>query len=297
MGEKGGMKTRRQLMAGMAGLWPMVCGAVPPMGRSGKARMRLSLAAYSFRDQFKDAAVMDFPKFIDYCAEQGCDGAELTSYYFPQDVSDEMLLAVRRHAFLRGVSVTGTAVGNSFALPDGPELEKEKAQVKRWIDRAAVLGAPHIRVFAGSAKGIDEAGARRQVIRALEEVGDYAASKGVWLGVENHGGVVATPEGLLEIVKAVQSRAVGINLDTGNFHGADPYEELARCAPWAVNVQVKVEVRRAGAKAAEPADLKRVAGILRSSGYQGWVVLEYESKEDPFVAVPEHLKALREALA
>jgi hypothetical protein len=107
----------------------------------------------------------------------------------------------------------------------------------------------------------------------------------------------ATPEGLLEIVKAVQSRAVGINLDTGNFHGADPYEELARCAPWAVNVQVKVEVRRAGAKAAEPADLKRVAGILRSSGYQGWVVLEYESKADPFVAVPEHLKALREALA
>jgi sugar phosphate isomerase/epimerase len=50
-------------------------------------------------------------------------------------------------------------------------------------------------------------------------------------------------------------------------------------------------------KAAESADLKRVAGILRSSGYQGWVVLEYESKEDPFVAVPEHLKALREALA
>jgi hypothetical protein len=46
-------------------------------------------------------------------------------------------------------------------------------------------------------------------------------------------------------------------------------------------------------KAAESADLKRVAGILRSSGYQGWVMLEYEAKADPFVAVPEHLKVLR----
>ena len=240
---------------------------------------------------------MDFTKFLDFCAAHGCDGAELTSYYFPADVSDAMLLAVRRHAFLRGVSVTGTAVGNTFALPDGPELEKEKAGVRQWIDRAAVLGAPHIRVFAGSAKGIDEAAARKQVIRSLEELGSYAATKGVWLGVENHGGVVATPDGLLEIVRAVQSPAVGINLDTGNFHGVDPYADLERCVPWAVNVQVKVEMRPAGAKAAEPADLTRLCGMLKSAGYQGWVTLEYEARPDPFVAVPEHLKALRAAMA
>ena len=76
-----GRKTRRQLVAGITGLWPMVCGVVPPMGRSGLAWMRLSLAAYSFRDQFKDAAVMDFPKIMDYCAKQGRDGAEPTSFY------------------------------------------------------------------------------------------------------------------------------------------------------------------------------------------------------------------------
>lgn len=272
-----------------------LAGAVEPFLRSGKPRFNLSLAAYSFRDFFKDAARMDFYKFIDLCADQGIAGAELTSYYFPKDVTDDELRRVRRHAFLRGVGISGTAVGNTFALPDGPELEKEKAGVKQWIDRAAVLGAPHIRVFAGSAKGLDEAAARRQVIKSLEELGAYAAAKGVWLGVENHGGVVATPDGLLEIVKAVNSTAVGINLDTGNFHGADPYAELARCAPWAVNVQVKVEIKRAGA-AAEPADLKRIATLLREASYQGWVVLEYEAKPDPFTAVPEHLKALREDL-
>ena len=280
-------------MAGAAA----VARAVEPFARAGKARFQLSLAAYSFRDFFNDPAKMNMYKFLDFCAEQGLAGAELTSYYFAKDVSDAELLKVRRHAFLRGVNVSGTAVGNSFALPDGPDLEKEKAGVKQWIDRAAVLGAPHIRVFAGAAKGVDDATARRQVIKTLEEVGAYAAQKGVWLGVENHGGVVATPDGLLEIIKAVNSPAVGINLDTGNFHTTDPYADLARCAPWAVNVQVKVEIKRAGAKAAEPADLNKIAALLREAHYQGWVALEYESKPDPFTAVPEHLKALREALA
>ena len=270
--------------------------AVEPFVRGGTPRFQLSLAAYSFRDQFKDAAVMDYYKFLDFCAGQGLAGAELTSYYWDKAVSDAELLNVRRHAFLRGIAISGTAVGNNFALPDGPDLDKEKASVKQWIDRAAVLGAPHIRVFAGAAKGIDEAGARRQVIRTLEELGAYAATKGVWLGVENHGGIVARPEGLLEIVQAVKSPAVGINLDTGNFHGPDPYADLARCAPWAVNVQVKVEIKRAGAAAAEAADLGKIAGLLRAANYQGWVVLEYEARPDPFASVPGHLKALREAL-
>ncbi|HWB06765.1 MAG TPA: sugar phosphate isomerase/epimerase family protein [Verrucomicrobiales bacterium] len=289
--------TRRQFLVtgSLAAASAALSRAVEPFVRNGKPRFQLSLAAYSFRDFFKDPAKMDFYKFIDLCADNNIPGAELTSYYFHKDVTDAELLKVRRHAFLRGVSVSGTAVGNNFALPDGPELDKEKAYTKQWIDRAAVLGAPHIRVFAGGAKGIDEPTARRQVIKTLEELGAYAAGKGIWLGVENHGGIVATPEGLLEIIKAVNSPAVGINLDTGNFHGEDPYADLARCAPWAVNVQVKVEISRAKSKA-EPADLKKIAALLREANYQGWVALEYESKPDPFTAVPQHLKELKEAL-
>jgi sugar phosphate isomerase/epimerase len=102
---------------------------------------------------------------------------------------------------------------------------------------------------------------------------------------------------MLDIIKAVNSPAVGINLDTGNFHSADPYADLARCAPWAVNVQVKVEISRAGGKGSEPADLKKIAALLREANYQGWVALEYESRPDPFTAVPRHLKEMREAFA
>jgi sugar phosphate isomerase/epimerase len=284
--------------------------AIEAFARKGPPRLRLGLAAYSFRDFFKytvhagatklihEERTLEMPGFIDYCAEQGCEGAELTSYYFSKDVTEAQLTAIRRHAFLRGVSITGTSVGNNFARPKGAELDAEIADVKHWIERAAVLGAPHIRVFAGAAaKGLSLEDAKKNCIAALEECCDYAGKRGIFLGLENHGGIVAEPTDLLSIVKAVQSPWLGINLDTGNFRTADPYAGLEACAPYAVNVQIKLEIQPAGAKTKQPADLARIVEMLRKANYQGWTTLEYESAEDPWKAVPVALARLKALLA
>jgi sugar phosphate isomerase/epimerase len=274
---------------------------IEPFKRTGTPRLKLSLAAYSFRQFFQDSKdaggtpaekKIDLFQFIDFCAEHGCDGTELTSYYFPPDVNDDFLLRVRRHAFLRGVAVSGTAVGNTFTLPVGEKRDQEIAGVKRWIDRAAVLGAPHIRIFAGNAPGGMSLGqAKSLCIGAIEECCEYAGKKGVMLGLENHGGIVAEPADLLEIVRAVKSPWFGINLDSGNFRTADPYADLAKCAPYAVNVQIKTEIQARG----QPkglADLARLIRIVRGANYQGYVALEYEAAEDPWKAVPETLARL-----
>jgi sugar phosphate isomerase/epimerase len=300
------MSTRRRFLqlSGLSLLASRASFAIEPFQRAGTARLQLSLAAYSFRDFFKEqegkvnaAGKLDMPAFIDYCAENGCDGAELTSYYFPSDVTDDYLRQVRRHAFLRGVSISGTAVGNTFTNPPGPARDKEIALVRKWVDRAVILGTSHIRVFAGGvAKDQSREDAVKNCIAALEECAEYAGQHGVFLGIENHGGIVAEPKGVLEIIKAVKSPWIGVNLDTGNFHGADPYADLATCAPYAVNVQVKADIHRAGAKESEPADLARVVKILRDANYQGWMALEYESKEDPWKAVPPLLAKLRELM-
>jgi sugar phosphate isomerase/epimerase len=277
--------------------------AIEPIKRTGGPILKLSLAAYSFRNSMKDSTTkqqpvegpkMDMKQFIDYCAEHGCAGAELTSYFFPKDANDDYFRDVRAHADQRGIAISGSAVGNNFALPAGPELDYQKAEVKRWIDKAAILGAPHIRVFAGAAKNIDPADARKMCIASLEEVCDYAGKHKIMLGLENHGGIVAEADGLLEIVNAVKSPWFAVNLDTGNFHTADPYGDLAKCAPYAVNVQVKVDMFPNNKK--EPADLPRVVQILRDANYQGWVALEYEANEDPYQAVPRHLGTLAQLI-
>lgn len=276
-----------------------------PIKRDGKPRLLLSLAAYSFRDYFEngrgksdkpvpDGKRIDMFQFIDYCANNGCQGTELTSYYFPDNVTTDYLIRIKQHAFLRGIEISGTAVGNNFAMKDASLRSKQVADVKKWVDRAAVLGAPHIRVFAGSAEGAPKEESKRYCIQAMEEACDYAGSKGIFLGIENHGGIVAEPDDLLDIVKAVQSPWLGINLDTGNFRTDDPYADLIRIAPYAVNVQMKAEIQPKG-KAQEPADFARLIGILRDANYQGYVALEYESASDPYAAVPGLLKRMKES--
>ena len=274
--------------------------AIEPFKRKGAPRLALSLAAYSFRDSFnhKDPAKrITLFDFVDYCAEQGCQGAELTSYYFPTPITTEFLLKLKRYAFLRGVEISGSAVGNNFALPPGEKRDQQMKLVNDWVYHAALLGAPHIRVFAGpKPKDADLAQARKFCIEGLEESAEYAGTKGIFLGLENHGGIVAEPEDLLEIIKAVKSPWLGVNLDTGNFQTDDPYTDLARCAPYAVNVQLKVEIKRRNSPQ-ELSDIDRLARILRDVNYQGYVALEYEAREDPWQTIPGWLKKMKQAFA
>jgi sugar phosphate isomerase/epimerase len=280
-----------------------------PFKRGGKARLRLALCAYSFRENFammrgKANTKMvadrktDMFKFIDYCAANDCEGAELTSYFFDSELDDYML-KLKRYAFLRGVSISGTAIGNNFSLPKGEKLSEEIATTKKWIDRAVLMGAPHIRVFAGNvpreAKDFSRADADKMVIASLQECGEYAAKRGVFLGLENHDSI-GSADTLLPMVKAINNPWVGINLDSGNFRTADPYKDFAECVPYAVNVQVKADIGD-GQKGKRPADMKRFAKILRDGGYQGWVALEYEAAEDSAVAVPRILKELKSMFA
>ena len=59
----------------------------------------------------------------------------------------------------------------------------------------------------------------------------------------------------------------------------DPYGDLVKCAPFAVNVQLKVEIAPRG-QTKQPSDLARLVRILKDAHYQGHVVLEYEAAED-----------------
>jgi sugar phosphate isomerase/epimerase len=97
-------------------------------------------------------------------------------------------------------------------------------------------------------------------------------------------------------VRDVKSPWFGVNLDTGNFHSEDIYGELEQVAPYAMNVQVKVVVSGPDKKK-QPADFRRLAGILRASKYRGYIVLEYEESGDPRAESERYLEQLRDAFA
>ena len=298
--------TRREFLTKVAlagkcpvGTWAGTRRPSNPISRTCPSHLKLSLAAYSYRDSLiGPKKTMDLFGFVDLAADLGLDAVELTSYYFPENVSSEYLNRLKTHAFLLGLDVSGTAVMNDFCLPAGALADKEVNHVRTWIGRAAELDAPMIRVMSGNwLQGTPDEELERRVIQRIESLLPYAAEKGVMLALENHGGgVTVTGDQLLRLVRAVKGPNFGVNLDTGNFHGPDPYTEIAQAAPYAVNVQVKTEIRRRG-QSKEAADLARVITILRDSKYSGYVVLEYNAAEDAKTAVPRYVKTLRSLIS
>src|SRR5258708_8444463 len=124
------------------------------------------------------------------------------------------------------------------------------------------MGAPVIRIFAGNVPaGDSEEAAIERCAAGINESLDYAAKKGVCLALENHGGITATPVQMLRIIEQVkESPWFGVNLDGGNFRTADPYSDLAKIAPYAINAQLKTDLSPGGKR--EDTDLARLVTIL-----------------------------------
>jgi len=296
-------RLNRRDFLGMAALGAVTCTvarpgtahAIDPIGRSRPSHLKLSLAAYSYRDYLTGPKKrMDLFDFLNLAADLAVDAVEPTYYYFPQDVTTDYLNRLKQRAFLLGLDISGTAVMNDFCLPPGPNRDKELQHVRTWIDHSAELDAPTVRILSGNwLQGTPDDELAKRVIQAIENLMPHAIARGVTLALENHGGgVTTTADELLRIVRAVKGANFGVNLDTGNFHGADPYAEIAQVAPYAVNVQIKIEIRRKG-RSKEAADLSRTIGILREARYSGYVVLEYNASEDAMTAVPRYIKLLR----
>lgn len=257
--------------------------------------MRVGCCAYSYRDFLtgKKKPAMTMEDFINRMADLEIDGVELTSYYFPSNAKAADIRKIGRRCFLLGIEVNGTAIGNSFTVPLGDERIKQIDLVKTWIDYAADMGAPCARIFAGNMpKDRPEEEVFKSVIDCIETCCDYASSKGVMLALENHGGIVADAEGVIKIMKAVNSEWFGMKWDSGNFHTADPYADLTKTAPYAITTHMKTEFYPGNKK--QDADLERVVKILKDANYRGYLHLEYEGTEDPLVAVPRTLKRLKE---
>ncbi|MBK7926728.1 MAG: sugar phosphate isomerase/epimerase [Bryobacterales bacterium] len=280
--------TRRTLFAAAA--LPLAAAAAPaPPPGSRKARLRTAICAYSFRNEL-GSKKMSYNDLVDLAVDLDVDGLDLTVYWFP-DTSDAFLIPLRNYAFAHGVEIPSISVRTNCCQPTAELRAKEIQTIKDWVDVAAKLGAGHIRVFGGNVpKTSTEDEAAGWVVEVLKDAGAYAAKHGVVLGLENHGGITERADRILDIIKRVNLPSVRVNLDMGNFN-KDAYKQLEMIAPYAANVQVKVEVRdESGNRVA--CDWERVLRMLKAAGYRGYMSLEYEAKEPAPTAVPRLTREL-----
>ena len=176
------MPTRRQFLgsavaagAGSA-LAAGTASAIEPVRRNGKAHIRLSIAAYSYRKylalNIKPKPPMTLDDFVETAADMGLDAVEPTAYYFAEKTPD-YLAHLKGKCTRLGLDVSGTAVGNNFCVRDPDKLREQIAYVKEWVDITARLGGKTIRIFAGNpARGDPEEQARARFLEGYFETVD-----------------------------------------------------------------------------------------------------------------------------
>ena len=256
-----------------------------------------SLNAHCFKDALLSGK-MSLTQLFRFASETGFSTVDLTAYFvsgYPEVPADEVLYEIKRIAFRSGISFSGTGVRNDFSLKDTEALDGQIDHVKQWIVAASKMGAPNIRVFEGKKlePGMTDGFAFKQIIDAFRECALFASRYGVTVAFQNNGGIIGTPEKMIETVKTVNSQWFGLMLDPSNVPGPDPYQGIASLIPYAVSWQLKEEVQWAGGTA--PIDLKRLLEIIHQNNYLGFIPMETLGEGDPKEKVRSFLEKYQKA--
>ncbi|AHF16633.1 sugar phosphate isomerase/epimerase family protein [Niabella soli] len=284
--------------------------AQPVQHRPGKSHLKTSLNAYSFskllNDELKNpGSGMSMEGLLEFAAVHNFDAVDLTGYYFPgypNKPSYAFIHNIKRKAFLLGLDISGTGVRNDFAHPDPQKRAADVQLVKDWIDVAQLLGAPVVRIFSGNMPAGFEN--KRDSILAymaesIKECVSYAKKKGILIGVQNHADFLKTADETIQLLKLVNSEWFGVVVDIGSFVTADPYKDVEKIMPYAVNFQFKESLF--SATNSVKTDVGRILAIVRKSGYRGYLPIEtlpqvrnnQKIAYDPVARVPGFLSEIK----
>jgi gluconolactonase len=274
--------------------------------------MKLSNYSLNYSRAIASGA-MTIEDFLALCRALGLEGASLHSRDLP-DLKPATLTRVRRLLLDQGLSLSMFTVSTNFGLP-AERQAGELTKAREAIAAAAFLGAPLLRVFAGSSAEADRAAGWGRAVAAVRQVCNDAAAVGLPIGLQNHnhGAHCATGSDMLRFIKEVDHPNLTVVLDCGQFLGSqgasgaaaakedtdDLYESIRLTAPLARHVRVKFYHPRPDGS--EPyIDYPRVLDLLRSVHYASFLDIVYEPDkaqgEDIKTALPRVVVYLREQL-
>ncbi len=258
---------------------------------ASKARLFSGCCAYSYR-KYLESKKMSMEEFILKAVELEIDGVDMTAYWL-KSTEPDYLVSLRHFAKLNGVCFSGAACGSSTVQADATKRAKVLDDIKKWVDATEHLGASHLRVFAGELpKGATTAEGVAWTVEILKPASDYAAAKGITLGIEDHGGITQRADVCLELMRKIDSPFCGINLDISNFVASsddEQYQQIEATVAHATHTHIRDKF----SDSHHPIDLDRVWQIFSKAGYKGFMSAEYEGEEDEMTGVPKLLEQIK----
>jgi sugar phosphate isomerase/epimerase len=184
-----------------------------------------------------------------------------------------------------GVRVANLATYYGRPLPGTPqEMASELASACRAMDAAVRFGARSLRLYPGKDRSRETSFALVPFFRAVSA---EAERRGLYLGIETHGGFSSDAAGMVELCREVGSRHFGVLFDPANCAGAgvDYRQAWDVFHDQVVHVHLKDGERGPDAKWRRVhlgegiVDVPWLLGELDRAGYDGDIALEYEIGE------------------
>ena len=270
---------------------------------------------------------MDAEEFVDMAYELRLDAVDFQVDRGLRSRDREYLARLKLACLERGLPIGFLGIGSGFVGADGApgpgqvgaplpqdELRRRIDEAKAAVDDAAFMGAPLIRIFGGSIPEatLDRDALFSEMIDSYREVADYAADKGVFIGLHNHPPVDSpTGDEIIEILRETDRENFTFILDTGRWWGSpgtppmgvsdpnvDIYQYMEQTAPYASYVRAKIYKIDSGRE--EWIDYERVMSILRAVDYNGAMSIVYEDQGNactPREAIALAVAHLRDVVA
>lgn len=236
---------------------------------------------------------LDLPAAITKAHEIGYKGIELFGIdrHLPAGIPIPEVRAAGNLTKQLGLEVVvlDTYVGE-FEARDDAECEDQVELFKRYLEMAVVLDCSLVRLnprYLGHGKKPTDAGIAR-FAEWTRRCADLAAPLGKDVVLENNLSMIATVEGTLRVLEAIDRPNVGLNYDPGNIYRVDDgYADVAVAAlgDRIRNVQVK-QCDRDGDRIdllmeEGKVDYLKVFAALKTVGYEGFLSAECHRPASP----------------
>ncbi|WP_345274981.1 sugar phosphate isomerase/epimerase family protein [Litoribaculum gwangyangense] len=256
---------------------------------------KLSLAQWSLHRTFNDKGVSPF-KFAEMAKDMGFEGIEYVSQIYLDQIKelgfDKVIDSLKVMSDINSITNVLIMVDNEgdIANPDEEARNKAVENHMKWVNAAQKLGCHSIRVNTFGTNDYDVW--KVTVVDGLKKLSEYATTKNINILCENHGWLSSDAPKLMEAIKEVNMSNCGTLPDFGNWcikrkEGA----QWGECEEEFSDKYKGIQMMLTNAKAVSAKsydfddignettlDYPRIISMVKDSGYESFIGVEYEGK-------------------
>lgn len=253
-------------------------------------------------------------KILDFAQQHGFAAIELRGLLGNMDLpfspifSPDRIAQTKSEISAHKLRIACVSSSANLYYEDFDKRAKELADARRFIDLAAALGAPYVRVFGGKAQSDKSAtpsdAVKARVASALRELGSYAGPHGVTVIIESHDHFTSSAT-LRDVMQAADSDHVALLWDAHHTFATSneqPEFTVKQLGKWIRHTHLKdsvgtAEDRRYVLTGRGNVPIERQIEALESIGYKGFYCFEWEKVwhpdlEDPEIAIADYARVV-----